>query len=306
MNKILFFLLFCVIGINGIFAQSKKEMEECISRLESTIENLKSTINVVNEANKLLENKLNFMDGVIKSQGDDIRQLKSEISELKKKQINTDNNTTNIDNSQPNETNAIINIIRQYCSAKKWEDRLPLVYNQDKVKPLMQSYYSNGFKVIDIDENTISIPGSNYNVGDKFVVTALRKRIGSVKLYIRKTTQGFKIDWKASVQYNEESLDNYIARNGTEKKQIRIEIGHIFDCTDYTKNYIGDCYTIDYKLYVLKNTTIGKRIKELTDNGKGKELILEVQGQVKSSHIYGDSKYFVFVTRIVQEDWFSE
>lgn len=315
--------------ISGVFAQKKEELVQRITQLESsaislqkeikdlqdentqmqsTIDNLKASIKVVTDANELLENRIKFQEDLNKSQAETIGQMLKELTELKQLKAATDPNALITD--PKTEEDSIISVVQQFYGAKKWEDLLPIVYNPNKVEPLMRKKYANGYNRRVIDKNTIAIPGSNYKPGDKFIVNVRNDRGSALpQLYMRKTMDGFKVDWEASAQYNAEELNSYTARHGIEKILIRVS----FDRQDnaYYDNYgLGDNYYFLYSsgesyLYYLKNSPIGQRITELLKGSDKVNLIIEVQGKMKTNN-YGENKYFAFVTRIVQEDWFSK
>ena len=307
MKKLFIFGLLMFVFVNA-FSQKKEEMVQKITQLETAvgelqnenkqlkadITNLQGSVKVATDANTLLENKIKFLEDVNKTQTESIQQLKKDISELKKSDPNA------VITDPQNEEDSIISVVQQYFGAKKWEDLLQYVYKPDKVRPLMQNFYASGYpKKPLVDKNIIAIPGSNYKVGDKFIVN-----ISDGILYFRKTTDGFKVDWEASVCYNEENNRSYEAREGTDKVVFREYFRSL--SSGVWDNYgVGSNYYHVYDYYVLKNSAAGKRIAELLKNNpNGIRIEVEVQGQKKSDGY--DSRYFMFITRIVQEDWFSE
>ena len=170
----------------------------------------------------------------------------------------------------------------------------------------MQKAYSNGeYKRVMIDKNTISIPGSGYKVGDKFIVTIS----GYAPLFMRKTTDGLKVDWEAWVGYNSETLSSYKTRNGTDKIIVRINV-----FPDYLRISNKEAFGIGsnyYKLYVglencyfQKSSSVGQRISQMLKEGYDAEITVEVQGKIKRSDT-GQEGHFIFINRIVSEDWFS-
>ena len=307
MKKLLIFGLLMFVFVNA-FSQKKEEMVQKLTQLETAvgelqnenkqlkadITNLQGSVKVATDANTLLENKIKFLEDVNKTQTESIQQLKKDISELKKSDPNA------VITDPQNEEDSIVCVVQQYFGAKKWEDILPYVYKPDKVRPLMQKFYASGYpKKPLVDKNIIAIPGSNYKVGDKFIVN-----ISNGFLYFRKTTEGFKVDWEASVSYEEESVDSYKAREGTDKIVFRENLGNLRSSI-WDSHGVGSNYYMIYDYYVLKNSVAGKRIAELLKNNpNGIRIMVEVQGQQKYSDY--DSRYFMFITRIVQEDWFSE
>ena len=309
MKKLLIFGLLMFVFVNA-FSQKKEEMVQKLTQLETAvgelqnenkqlkadITNLQGSVKVATDANTLLENKIKFLEDVNKTQTESIQQLKKDISELKKSDPHA------IITDPQNEEDSIICVVQQYFGAKKWEDILPYVYKPDKVRPLMQNFYTSGYpKKPLVDKNIIAIPGSNYKVGDKFIVN-----ISDGILYFRKTTEGFKVDWEASVCYNEEDYRSYEAREGTNKIVVRVNLRN-FESNDLWDSYglAGKYYSLNGYFYLLKNSDAGKRIAErFKTNSNGIRIMVEIQGKQISDGY--DSRYFMFITRIVQEDWFSE
>ena len=323
-KRITIFMLVVALAGN-VFAQKKDELVQRITQLENsvvaiqnsmnamqnTIDNLNTSLKLATDANALLENKIKFQEEVNANQTATIQQLQKEVAELKKAKVDADPNAIITD--PQNEEDSIISVIQQYCSAKKWEDRLAFVYKPEKVKPYMQKYYASDYRIITVDKTTVSIPGGNYKNGDKFIAGFRNKSGYALRMYMRKTTEGFKIDWEATCQYNEEGLRDYAAREGTDKIIVRVEFSSL-NSADYEgygvgSNYYG-CYADDGNqsepILFLKSSAVGQRIAQLVKGGNTCYLILEVQGQKKYSSYFDDTKYFIFVNRIVKEDWFSE
>lgn len=308
--------------ISGVFAQKKEELVQRITQLESsaislqkeikdlqdentqmqsTIDNLKASIKVVTDANELLENRIKFQEDLNKSQAETIGQMQKELIELKQLKAAADPNAFITD--PKTEEDSIISVVQQFYGAKKWEDLLPIVYNPNKVEPLMRKMYANGYNRRVIDRNRIPIPGSNYKPGDKFIVNLYPRAV-----YMRKTKEGFKVDWEASVQYNEESLSDYTARRGTDKITVRVSFDNI-SAANLDTYGVGSDYFRSYdseSCYFLKNSSVGQRISKMLKGGCKANIIVEVQGKVVKSDYFINDYHCIFVTRIVQEDWFSK
>lgn len=308
-----------VVALAGnVFAQKKDEMVQRITQLENsaasmqnslnamqgTIDNLNASLKLATDANALLENKIKFQEDVNANQTALIQQLQKEVAELKKAKIDADPYAIITD--PQNEEDSIISVIQQYFFAKKWEGRLAFVYKPETVKPYMQKYYASDYSVGTVDKATVSIPDGNYKNGDKFIAGFRNKNGFAQKVFMRKTAEGFKVDWEANVGYNEETLDNYEAREGTDKILVRVDVDKL-DAAKWDEYGLGSNYYFFYpSLYVSKSSSAGQRIAQLVKGGNRCYLILEVQGQKKYSSYYDDTKYFVVVNRIVKEDWFSE
>ena len=317
-----------VVALAGnVFAQKKDELVQRITQLENsvvaiqnsmnamqnTIDNLNTSLKLATDANALLENRLKFQEDVNATQTATIQQLQKEVAELKKAKVDADPNA--IITEPQNEEDSIISVIQQYYSAKKWEDRLPFVYQPEKVRPLMQKYYANDYSIITVDKTTVSIPGGNYKNGDKFIAGFRNKSGYAQRVYMRKTAEGFKIDWEAHTGYSAETLREYETREGTDKIIVRVEIDELLKPSSFEEDYgIGSNYfrvhdQNNFKnLYFLKSSTVGQRFYQLLKGSSKCYLMVEVQGKRMNNidSYYDDSRYFIFVNRIVKEDWFSE
>jgi hypothetical protein len=305
--------------LNG-FSQKKEEIVSRITQLEratdslrfenkalkNSISILETELNLLKSSNALLENRLKFQEDINKSQTDMIAQMKMAADPY-----------AIIDNPQ-NEHDSIISVVQRYFDASRWEDRLPLVYEPDQVRPLMQKAYADGISKSKVDRNTITVPGNNYKSGDKFIVHYKRKNgfnaDRDATIYTRKTNGGFKIDWEATNQYNKESPRTYNARQGTDKIVVRISF-YEFSVVDYPNyNITADKYFSIYgeeMLYFPRTSSVGKRIEELIKNSNGRDIKIMVEVQGEKRQYYNDfgekeEKYFIFITRIVSEDWFGE
>ena len=314
--------LLVVAMLNG-FSQKKEEIVSRITQLErvtdslwlenialkNNIAKLETELNLLKSSNSLLENRLKFQEDINKSQTEIIAQMKIAADPY-----------AIIDNPQ-NENDSIISVIQRYFDASRWEDRLSLVYEPDQVRPLMQKAYADGINKTKVDRNTITVPGKNYKSGDKFIVHYTRKNgfnaDRDATIYMRKTGDGFKIDWEASNQYNEESLNTYAARQGTDKIVVRINsFSKFFGVYESKYNITEDTYFCIWtdsgeELFVPKPSAAGKRIEELIKSSTGRDIKIKVEVQGEKRQHYDEDygrqeKYFLFITRIVSEDWFGE
>lgn len=319
-KSVLLFLLIAAM-FNG-FSQKKEEIVSRITRLERITDSLRlentalknniaileTELNLLKSSNSLLENRLKFQEDINKSQTEIIAQMKMAADPY-----------AIIDDPQ-NENDSVISVIQRYFDANRWEDRLPLVYEPDQVRPLMQNAYADGISKSKVDRNTITVPGNNYKSGDKFIVHYTRKNgfnaDRDATIYMRKTNDSFKIDWEATNQYNKESLRTYTARQGTDKIVVRISFYEFSGCysTDSQYNISADNYFSIYsdeKLYFSRTSSVGKRIEELIKSSNGRDIKIMVEVQGEKRQYYNDfgekeEKYFIFITRIVSEDWFGE
>ncbi|MCR5193888.1 MAG: hypothetical protein K6D59_11400 [Bacteroidales bacterium] len=313
MRKFIVFLAAIIIAASG-FAQNKKELaerinaqDEKISLLESSIKELQSSasslqtnIKNLSETINLLEKKLKFQEDIINNQNSTIQQLQKDLASVKSASVAANPNA--IISDPQNEEDSIIQLIQLYFSAKKWEDRIPLVYKPEEAQKMMPKAYAEGITRYEVNKNKISIPGDNYKAGDKFIA----KWDGS-PIYIIKTPEGFKIDWIATSGYDEVPLRNYNDLKMTEKNIVHAEFRTM---EDDGKSDLGNKY---YTIFIdntfvrlQKNSAAGQRLSQIVKNSNDDiRIIVEVQGK-RMMNGYGDYEYYVLINRIVRENWFSE
>jgi hypothetical protein len=100
------------------------------------------------------------------------------------------------DSAKPESADAVV---RAYLNAPRWEDRLQYVLRAAEVKPLMEARYGHGWKAPEYKIDLVSeLPSSS----DDWAVLAVEIGDRVNIYYLRKTPQGFKIDWENSVGFN--------------------------------------------------------------------------------------------------------
>ncbi|HYV35126.1 MAG TPA: hypothetical protein VE988_05445 [Gemmataceae bacterium] len=202
-------------------------------------------------------------------------------------------------------------IVMSYLSADGWEKRLPFVLNPEKVEPLMRVHYKGG-NTASRDTNILTVDRDiqNENI---YLVTAedkTGKPYGSA-FVVRKTTDGFKVDWPASVGYNETPLAGLRANFPDKPVKIRVlaKIGDYYNFEyQNAKNTHFNVSLRDPKQgnlpgYVAKTAEEGKRLYELLKDGKDHELIVEITALGPGGGSI-DAGHGVAITRVVSESWY--
>ncbi len=313
MKKVLFFAILIAITATG-WSQKKSDLAEKISELELSLNamrtensSLAGTVKTLTEANRLLEDRVKFQEEVYKKQVAEIDDLKSRLEELSKQKASAGpatsaaapvDYTAIIENPQ-NETDSIISLIQHYASARTPSQRLQYIYNSNKLRPVLEKYYKEElFSVTPIDSRMVSISGEHFKVGDKFIVWARGPFFSSEKYRIRKTADGFKVDWEATVGYNAVNLDTYLAEKRTDKIRCRILVSGLDE-------YFNSAYFSFSDGIVKKSSAAGQRLASLTNDGRIHRIIVEGNG-MNIQDDDGYSRFKFVVTRIVSEDWFDE
>lgn len=296
MRKITFLIL--LINFINLNAQNKKELEQKIIILEDENKSIKGNLtNALNSLN-LITSKSNEVEKNMLEQ-------KNEIINLRKKndsliQIIKQKNESNQIETLNTEQDSIVRLFQSYSSSKKWEDRLQFVINTSNISNIMSEYYKDNFSPSILKKEQILIKGSNYRLNQVFIVIVNDE----YTFYCKKTLNGFKIDWLASLGYNKTSIKAFEANQDIKNSEFRIgaTLGNYYNYSYRTlkdsfwnvlitndTDYISGCY-------VNKNSEIGKNIYKILNDGKEHKIIIELKRDNNDSHCY-------LIEKIISETW---
>jgi hypothetical protein len=196
------------------------------------------------------------------------------------------------------ESDSIIFVLQNYFKAKKWEERLPYVLDPEKVKPLMSSIYGNSYESETYEKDKINIPGENYPLGKGFKVFVDGKTV-----YLKKTQNGFKIDWEATTGYNPISFAVFNAEKSTKSTVFRERL-KLYDT-------YWDSYGLVKSSYLSLNgygfsrcwmpVNVTAELKKILSDGQYHDVIIEAQYRTYSDDYSKDE--FVIVTKFIKEGW---
>jgi len=271
--------------------EKNKTIENELKNLQLNLTNVTTTMSFVSKSNLELEN-------IVKSQTALIQKLSNQNDSLLKV-FNVSGEPKFILSPQ-NETDSIIYVIQQYYKAKKWEDRLPFVLNSDAMKPLMAEAYKDKFNSYSFEKSQINVPGSNFTISKTFKVF-----VDGITVYIKKTKDGFKIDWEATFGYNPKSIAAFKSEKSTTPTTFRTTINlNDFYWENYglTKNNylalrmdeVGICF-----ISVSNNGLT--ELKKILADGKEHQLIIEAQYKIFSNEY--DSIEQVIITKFIKDGW---
>jgi len=302
-------MIFSLLIVSLTFAQSKKDMEQNILQHEEKIKNLESEI--INIKNNLTNTTTTL--GLVSKSNLDLEKLVKEQSLLIEKLIKQNdsllivfkvNKDVDYVTTPKNEEDSIIFLIQSYYACKKWEDRLAFVLKPETVKSSMNAFYTDNYKSKIITKEKISIQGSDYKNNESFKVVI----DGFTIIYCKKTSDGFKIDWEASVGYNPISMKTFRANLSTQPTEFRVSatIGTYYNynyrhaknthwnvsISDNDGNSISGCY-------ISKSSAEGKRLYEILKDGKRHALILEIKIDATES----DAGNIAIITKVIKEGW---
>lgn len=300
--KIILLTIYSLLLVSLCFPQSKKEMEETIFKLDEKTKSLENEI--LNIKTNLLNT--NTTVGLISKSYLDLEKTISAQSLLIKKLINQNDSllkafsqkkVTDVIETPQNEADSIVFLVQSYYNSKKWEDRLAFVLNAETVKQYLKDYYSGQYLPAKIRTENIAIQGSNFKLNESFIV---QTRTGEGTIYVKKTIDGFKIDWEATVGYNPISLQAFELGATTQSTEFRVN-------AQLTSDYVWDGY---YSLYLSENNTgiycyiskssvEGKKLFEILKDGKRQPLIL----QIKSDNSLVEDTTVRIITKVIAKGW---
>ena len=312
MKKILLLTMSLAMTI-GISAQSKKELQDKVEELEK-----QNT-----ELNDLLKEKNHRVEELTL----EVNQLKSENEQLKEKINAQQTNAAAKDEATHFVSDSIADMLLKFYSATTVEERAKYVMDPQRVLPLMRNYYKGGITPLN---KFVWVMGdaNNHHPKQELAVT-----IGSGLYYLRvelvknytvrhivlRTSQGFKLDWEATVQYGETSdvmlTKANVGKTFTFHCQIKNRVKEWNDYYDYITLY-NMSYTEDTNHYspaspgsgygvFLKDESIARRLREIIDNREpdysDDTFYIIVKAEVKESNNKYRSKYNFELKDIVSE-----
>lgn len=294
-------IIIAFITLNS-FAQNKKELEEKIIIVLEENSNLK--LNLTNTINSLSQTLIrnNELEKLSKEQMITIEKL----TFIKDSLITNNKNNSKIILNPINEKDSIIKLVQSYFRSAKWEDRLTFVLKPEYVKEYMKSAYSENFKSSEILKENISLSTSNIKLNKIFKVF-----IDNQSMYLKKTNEGFKIDWLASRGFNLKALNVFKANKETVPAEFRAiaKISNFYPIEyqkDYYKDFISvEVNDIDYNTInclILRTDEDGKRIYKLLEDGKEHQIILSIKYDIDQKY----SEFFATIKKLISETWSKE
>ena len=316
MKKASLFLAFVFITTFS-FSQSKKELEEQIIQLQQKSLSLEQKDSMLSEKNKFLESELsslklnllsitttlNLMSGKMGDLEKTILDQEKKILALARKNdsllLVNKGSSKEVQFVDPiNEEDSILLVLQTYFAAKKWEERLSVVLKPESTKQMMKEYYATPISPAAVRKENILIKGSNFKQNEVINVSCYNEIF-----YIKKTAEGFKIDWAGTVGYNAYSFKTFRAINTSPAKTFRVTVSF----TSYYNNDDWWAFSMNSDseyasdIYVLKSSPEGKKISEILKDGKDHQLIVELKWILDDP-----SNQYITVSKFIQEGWSQE
>ena len=310
MKKILLVAMSLAMAI-GTSAQSKKE-------LQSKVEELEKLNTELNTHMTKLDAQVGEITTMVKGLQTDVSKLQSENEQLKEK-INAQQ--TNAATKEEEEathfvSDSIADMLLKFYGATTVEERAKYVMDPERVLPLMRNYYKGGITPLkefywvsgDATEDSPKEEGAVAKGSGLYYLEADLVEDYTVRHIVLRTSQGFKLDWEATVQYGETSDFMLTKANVGKTFTFHCQIGnHVYKRNDYydeiiLRNMWG---TKDINRYspgdpdlgegvFQKDGSIARRLREIIDNREpdysdGTFYII-VKAEVKENNKYR-SKY---------------
>jgi hypothetical protein len=311
MNKFTLPFLFLFITFTG-YSQGKKDLQQQVDSLILQIKKIEDSKKYLESELKNVQlnltNVSTTMSFVTKSNLDLESQVKNQSIQLQKLMIQNDSllKVFNVSVgskfvvSPTNESDSIVFVIQNYYLSKKWQDRLAYVLNPESVKSLMENAYKDQFKSYSFEKNQINVPSSNYALGKTFKVF-----VNGETVYLKKTKDGFKIDWEATWGYNPISISAFKSEESTTPTVLRltVKLGDLY-YEDYgvnSKNYLSMTSELGYTWMTLSSSS---ELKKILSDGKEHQIIVEAcyktTNDIKG---YGWERKDIFFTKFIKDGW---
>ena len=269
---------------------SKKYLESELKNVQLSLTNVTTTMSFVTKSNLDLESQVKF-------QYNQLQKLMTQNDSLLK--VFNVSVGSKFVVAPTNESDSIIYVIQNYYLSKKWQDRLAYVLNPESVKPLMENAYKDQFQSQSYEKNQINIPGSNYAFGKTFKVFVN----GEVVFYLKKTIEGFKIDWEATRGYNPISVATFKSEQSTTPTVFRVSAKLINSYWDTyglnAQNYVS-VYSELGGAYMLMSTA--SELKKILADGEEHQLIIEARYKEFTS-ADGYVERFIVITKFIKDGW---
>jgi hypothetical protein len=179
-------------------------------------------------------------------------------------------------------------IVKAYLDATHWEDRLQYVKNPNQVKPFMERQYKNAQLPSAYDPQSIKAKSLAEAPLEWYRVDVNLKNVNGQLfpniVYVTHTTDGYKIDWEASLGFNPITLVAYRAALRAEPTVFRL----IAELDDYYNYDFRDSKDTHYSIllydytgqkihgYIEKRSASGKTLFDFLSDGKPHKVIVKL------------------------------
>lgn len=302
---LLLLALWFVLPLSAQSLKKKNEMRDSlINALTETVSQMQAKLaedeSTFRSEIETMQHEIDDMRIQQEKQGKTIGQLQSKIHTLEKDLEALKKGELDEYIVKPVTTeDTIVYLVQQYYNAKRWTDQLQYVLDSARVEPLMRRYYSGGYSPEKIKKSMISVDDEEVQMGRVTRVDA-----DMYTVYMKRTEEGFKIDWQATTGTDEYSFEAFRAEKSTVTRQFRVtaRLGSEF-ASDYgltTAKYYN--VRIGESAFVLKNSEAGRQLYEVVKDGYAHDVILQVRYEKKNIKS-GYTRMFPIIVGFVKEGW---
>lgn len=205
------------------------------------------------------------------------------------------------------------NVMEDYIEAGSLKGRIDTVLDPERVKSRMEQYYED-IRLGDAEvENIVRLSrAGEIKVGEyvklKVSYTTRNGRFQNTHIYyVKRTTDGYKVDWEASQGLNKISWKAYKTQRLREPMLFRVTASlsnyYNYEFGNAEYNYLSvklnDEIIASVYGYVKRESQLGKRLYALLKDGEEHHLILQIRYLPVS--YYGSNT--VLIDSLVSEDW---
>lgn len=309
----LFLALFLTICVN---AQSKKELEDQILKLNNDIELLKSELSSNKAKNQEISGELNEFSSKLeecrtKYEGcseDKLKMMERQNSLITQNQrfqfiidslktLPKEENLFMVSNPKSKEDSMRMTI-QKYLLTSSITERLKYIVMDKKTIDRMNSYYAQGIRPKEIKTTEI---GFGKQVGAYFEVFA-----NNTRYYLKNVAGTYMVHWEASVGYNDVNLTTFESNGGplTEVKVVATLSNYYnYEYNNMESQYLSvlleDPISGTLYGYVSRNSPLGKTMTSLLADGQAHRIIIQITTN-SSMDTDGDT---CTISKLVSESW---
>ena len=205
-------------------------------------------------------------------------------------------------------------VIEDYFAAKNWQERYPVVLQRATTRSLMEAHYrtmplkaNNDYEVWDI----VRIDGEKeVDVGEYIRLVAWHgtpDRKSSNLYYVKRTPDGYRIDWEASLQDNPMSWNAYAAQRPLDAMVFRVAArlatyyNYEFSNAQFShlSIHLNSVHLIPMiHGYVERGSKSGKRMYEILKDGEIHHLTVKIRFLP-----YRSKGNTVLIESLISESW---
>lgn len=164
-------------------------------------------------------------------------------------------------------------LVIDYLSCEKWQDRIQYVVPENDIKKVMGDFYANW----DSSKKEYPFPDDVDIMGEVGTSQiAIVARCKKDVFYIVNTSEGYRINWKASVGMNDTTLSEIKSNNLKDVENVRVTT-YFFDNEQYSDAITVEISNLsDYEVYTVYMFKNNKKYNELLHllSKKSKQNIL--------------------------------